>query len=310
MVESILDSPKTSAMNFVFRDGELAQGDWEVIVNDDLPGWTHTGLRVGDLNTVKSFEIKADNVERLIWPLEGKGITVEYRVAGEPIFASHNLGGRESVFHGPADLIYLSINTEIKITGEGRFVIAEAPAKNSYPVKFIPADTVPVFIRGAGPSSRQVHNFGVPEELIADRFIVVEVIVPAGNWSGSPAHKHDTYIPGVESNLEEIYYFQTAVGRGLAEPKLSDPTGFFRGHRSDEREFDVMAEVRSRDVVLIPHGWHGPVMATPGYDLYFMNVMAGPDPDRSWNITDDPTQSWIRESWKDQLVDPRLPYQR
>ena len=297
-------------MNFVYRDGELAQDNWEVVVNDKLPGWTHTGMRVGDLSKVSSFQVKADGIERLIWALEGQGITVDYRVAGESNFTSQKLIGRESVFHGPTDLIYLSINTEIKVTGKGRFVMAEAPAKNPYPVKFIPAGTVPVFTRGTGPSSRQVHNFGVPEELMADRFIVVEVIVPAGNWSGSPAHKHDTYIPGVESNLEEIYYFQAAVARGLPEPKISDPTGFFRGHKSDDREYEVCAEVRSGDVVLVPHGWHGPVMATPGYDLYFMNVMAGPDPDRSWNITDDPTQSWIRDSWKDQPVDPRLPYQR
>ncbi len=297
-------------MKFVYRDGELAQAGWDVIVNDKLPGWAHTGMRVGDLSKTNSFEIPPDKVERLIWSLEGESITVEYKVAGEINFTAQKLIGRESVFHGPTDLIYLSINTEIKVTGKGRFIIAEAPAKNSFPIKFIPANRVPVFSRGAGPSSRQVHNFGVPEELIADRFIVVEIIVPAGNWSGSPAHKHDTYIPGIESNLEEIYYFQAAVGRGLPEPKFSDPTGFFRGHNSDERKFEVLAEVRSGDVVLVPHGWHGPVMATPGYDLYFMNVMAGPDPDRSWNITDDPTQAWVRESWKSQTVDPRLPYLR
>jgi 5-deoxy-glucuronate isomerase len=49
-------------------------------------------------------------------------------------------------------------------------------------------------------------------------------------------------------------------------------------------------------------------MAQPGYDLYFMNVMAGPDPDRSWNITDDPAQSWIRKTWNEKDIDPRLPY--
>ena len=308
-MELILDFHKTNVMKFVFRDGELAQGDWDVVVNDNLPGWVHTGMRVGDLSKAKSFEIMADKIERLICPMEGEGITVEYRIEGESDFTSQKLAGRETVFQGPADSIYLSIDTEIKVTGKGRFIVAEAPAKNSYPIKFIPAKSVPVFSRGAGPASRQVHNFGVPEELLADRFIVVEIIVPAGNWSGAPAHKHDTYTPGVESNLEEIYYFHAAVGRGFAEPKVSDPTGFFRGHSSDAREFEVLTEVRSGDVVLVPHGWHGPVMASPGYDLYFMNVMAGPDPDRSWNITDDPTQTWLRESWKNQAVDPRLPYQ-
>jgi 5-deoxy-glucuronate isomerase len=293
-------------MNFVYKKGSLTRGDWSVIVDDKLPGWKYTGMRVGSFENSKEFNIKADKVERLIWPLDGAGITVEFNIAGKG--EVHKLAGRKSVFHGPTDLIYLSIDTEIKITGLGRFIIAEAPAKNSYPHKFIPANRVPILIRGTGPSCRQVHNFGAPEELIADRFIVAEVVVPAGNWSGSPAHKHDTYIPGVESNLEEIYYFESAVERGIKKPGEIDPIGYFRGHSADEREYDVLSEVRSGDVILVPYGWHGPVMATPGYDLYFMNVMAGPDPDRSWNITDDPTQAWIREVWKDQAADPRLPY--
>ena len=75
-------------MKFVFRDGELAQGDWDVVVNDNLPGWVHTGMRVGDLSKAKSFEIMADKIERLICPMEGEGITVEYRIEGESDFTS------------------------------------------------------------------------------------------------------------------------------------------------------------------------------------------------------------------------------
>ena len=33
--------------------------------------------------------------------------------------------------------------------------------------------------------------------------------------------------------------------------------------------------------MLVPHGWHGPAMAAPGYDLYYLNVMAGPG-ERAW----------------------------
>lgn len=289
-----------------FQKGDLAQGQWDVIVDSSIDGWQHTGMRVGDFSNSKTFSIAPDKVERLIWPLAGESITVSYTVNSTTTEVT--LRGRKSVFHGPTDLQYLSIDTAVTITGTGRFIIAEAPAKNSYPPKFIDRDRVPVFIRGAGPSTRQVHNFGVPEELIADRFIVVEVIVPGGNWSGSPAHKHDTYIPGVESNLEEIYYFESAVQRGAPTPKHIDPIGYIRGYSSDQREFDLLAEVRTGDVALVPCGWHGPVMATPGYDLYFMNVMAGPDPDRSWNITDDPNQGWIRDVWPMQQPDPRLPY--
>ena len=289
-----------------FPKGDLAQNGWDVIVDNTIDGWQHTGLRIGDFAKNKSFTIAADKVERLIWPLDGDSITVSYTVDNKATDVT--LRGRQSVFHGRTDLQYLSIDTAVTITGTGRFIIAEAPAKNSCPPTFIDRDCVPVFVRGAGPSSRQIHNFGAPDELIADRFIVCEVIVPAGNWSGSPAHKHDTYIPGVESNLEEIYYFEAALQRGATPTEKIDPIGYFRGYSADERSYDVLAEVRSGDVALVPYGWHGPVMAAPGYDLYFANVMAGPDPDRSWNVTDDPNQAWIRDIWPTQQPDPRLPY--
>ncbi len=295
-------------MTWFFKKGELVKDNWDVLVDGSIKGWQHTGLRVGTLGSGRQFHIIADGLERLIFPLEGVGLTVEYRLAGETAFQTQFLRGRKSVFHGTSDLIYLPVDTEIKIHGEGRVCIGEAPAKNSKAVKFIAAEEVPVFVRGAGRESRQVHNFGVPEHLDADRFIVVEVIVPAGNWSGIPAHKHDTYIPGVESNLEEIYYFETAVTRGVTPPAASDAIGYLRGYASDEREYDLLEEVRSGDVGLVPHGWHGPAMASPGYDLYFLNVMAGPDPDRSWYNTHDPNHAWIRETWHHQDPDPRLPY--
>jgi 5-deoxy-glucuronate isomerase len=186
-------------------------------------------------------------------------------------------------------------------------LIGETAASDLKPVKFIAASEVPVFIRGAGRESREVRNFGGPDDLDASRFIVVEVVVPSGNWSGIPAHKHDTYIPGVESKLEEIYYFETRVAGG-AEVTVADPTGYLRVYASDERPIDVTTEVREGDVALVPYGWHGPAAATPGTDLYFFNVMAGPDPDRAWNITDDPNQAWIRETWHHQDADPRLPF--
>lgn len=295
-------------MQWTYSAGELAQDSWDCLVDASIPGWQHTGLRVGTLAAGKTIHIPADGIERLITTLDGEGFTVEYRLEGEDHFAHAPLRGRASVFDGATDNIYLPVATEIRIEGAGRVIIAEAPAQNKKPVRFQLAEDVPVFIRGAGRETREVHDIGGAEALEADRFIVVEVIVPAGNWSGIPAHKHDTYIPGVESNLEEIYYFETAITRTAHKPTAADPTGFIRAYASDERPIDITEEVRSGDVALIPYGWHGPVMATPGSDLYFLNVMAGPDPDRSWNITDDPNQAWIRETWHAQEPDSRLPY--
>jgi len=127
------------------------------------------------------------------------------------------------------------------------------------------------------------------------------VFTPAGNWSSFPPHKHDTERPG-ESVLEEIYYFEVADG---PTPGVGPGLAYQRVYGTPERPADVLAEVRSGDVVIIPHGWHGPSMAVPGYDLYYLNVMAGPGR-REWLICDDPAHSWVREQWKDQQVDPRV----
>jgi 5-deoxy-glucuronate isomerase len=129
------------------------------------------------------------------------------------------------------------------------------------------------------------------------------VLTPGGNWSSYPPHKHDVE-RDVESALEEIYYFEVAdaaegepgVGRAYQRVYSSGP----------DRSIDVCAEVATGDVVLIPYGYHGPSMAAPGYDLYYLNVMAGPGK-RVWRFCDDPRHAWIRDSWNGMTVDPRLP---
>jgi 5-deoxy-glucuronate isomerase len=157
-----------------------------------------------------------------------------------------------------------------------------------------------------------VHNFGTPAALDADKFIVCEVITPAGNWSSYPPHKHDTNVPGAESNLEEIYYYEAAVSRGLEQiaPATADPFALHRTYASDDRAIDEFRQVRTGDVALVPYGWHGPAVAAPGYDMYYLNVMAGPDPERVWNITDDPAHGWVRQAWASEPIDPRLPYEK
>ena len=84
--------------------------------------------------------------------------------------------------------------------------------------------------------------------------------------------------------------------------------GYARVYASDERPIDVNAEVRTGDVVLVPYGWHGPAMAAPGYDLYYLNVMAGPGRVREWLISDDPHHGWVRSTWDQESIDPRLPF--
>ena len=294
---------------WVYRAGDLARDGWETVVDSAVAGWSHTGIRVGSLQDGAEFRLAAENIERIIVPLEGS-FRVMYgpQDSGETQGTVARLQGRVSVFDGPTDVLYLGTSTAAVITGVGRIIVAEAPTTLAKPSVFIPRAEVPVELRGAGRSSRQVHNFGTPAVLDAAKLIVCEVITPAENWSSFPAHKHDENIPGHESRLEEIYYFESAVTRGVEAPAKADPFGMFSTYSSPVGTIDINAQVRTGDVVLVPFGYHGPAAAAPGYDLYYLNVMAGPDPDRVWNISDDPAHGWIRETWEGQDVDPRLPY--
>ena len=276
------------------RTGELARDGWEVVVDDSLPGWAHTGLRIGGAG---EHELPAGPLERMILPLEGDVTVVHDN--GETV-----LHGRDSVFDGPADAMYLGVGRSAMLRVEGRVAVAEAPVTaadgDPLPIQVIRADEVPVEARGGGAASRTVRNFGLPGALHAQKLLVCEVVTPAGNWSGVPPHKHDKAIADAETRLEEIYWFDLAVARGLegaAAGATVDPVGVFAAYDSPAGAIDVVELVRPGDVALVPHGYHGPAGAMPGYDLYYLNVMAGPDAGRAWRITDDPAHAWIRTTW-------------
>lgn len=274
-----------------------AHGDELTITPSDAQ-WGFSGLQVIALTPGESRAIAMPDAEFLIVPLAGSA-----RVAhGERTI---ELAGRESVFAAVTDVVYFPVGSTVTITSDqgGRFAIPSAQASHSKAVQYLSAQDVPVELRGAGSSSRQVNNFCVPGVIDADRLISCEVLTPGGNWSSYPPHKHDENRPG-ESVLEEIYYFE--VANGPDGPGM----GFQRVYGTPERPIDVATEVRTGDTVLIPHGWHGPSMAAPGYDLYYLNVMAGPGDERAWLICDDPAHAWVRQTWTDQAIDPRLPLTR
>jgi 5-deoxy-glucuronate isomerase len=287
-----------------FPRGDLARGCWETVVDARIAGWRHTGIRIGRLETGGRLDLDAGEVERIVVPLAG---SFQVTTASGDARAV-DLEGRRSVFDGPTDVFYVGSGGALSIAGEGRVAVAEAPTHTRHADQYIARGEVPVELRGAGRSSRQVHNFGTPAALDASKLIVCEVITPAENWSSYPAHKHDQLVPGTESRLEEIYYFESAVTRGAEGPEAADPFGLFSTYSSAGGQIDTNALVRTGDVALVPHGYHGPAVAAPGYDLYYLNVMAGPDDERVWNITDDPAHAWIRDTWNGQEIDPRLPY--
>ncbi|MFT3660846.1 MAG: 5-deoxy-glucuronate isomerase [Gordonia sp. (in: high G+C Gram-positive bacteria)] len=289
--------------------GALARDGWESVVDGSIDGWSHTGLRVAVLDDGAEAALPAGEVERIVVPLSGS-----FEVEHEGVVT--RLHGRSGVFAGPTDVLFLGSGTAGVLRGRGpgrgRVAVAEAPTSVVKPTVYLSADEVPVEVRGAGRDTRQVHNFGTPQALDAAALIVCEVITPGGNWSSHPAHKHDEHVPGHEARLEEIYYFEAAPARRFVEagvvPERTDAFGGFVTYSSGAGEIDTKALVRTGDIALVPYGYHGPATAAPEYDLYYLNVMAGPDPERVWLISDDPDQAWLRDTWPLQEPDPRLPY--
>ncbi|WP_326593782.1 5-deoxy-glucuronate isomerase [Streptomyces sp. NBC_01294] len=230
---------------------------------------------------------------------------------GAPAAEPHvfELRGRSGVFGGgPTDFAYVprDAHAEIRSAAGGRFALAGARCERRLTPGYGPAEAVAVELRGAGQCSRQVNNFAAagPDGFDCDRLIAVEVLTPGGNWSSYPPHKHDEHHPGEESRLEEIYYFEIA-------PHGDTPgLGYQRVTPSPAGKTDILTEVRTGDAVLIPDGWHGPSIAAPGHDMYYLNVMAGPGGTREWLIRDHPDHGWIRGTWDGQDIDPRLPFPR
>lgn len=285
--------------------GALAAGRWEIELDQERAGWAWSSLRVLTLGRGESQEIQTGHDEMLVLPLAGSGtVSCDGTVL--------ELAGRASVFDGVSDFAYLPRNVAARITAVGggaRFALPGARADHDLPFRYGPAAGVAIELRGAGSCSRQINNFCTESAFEADRLIACEVITPAGNWSSYPPHKHDEDRPG-ESVLEEIYYFELADEDrepGRSRESSSRAVGYHRVYGTADRPIDVLAEVRSGDVVLVPHGWHGPAMAVPGYDMYYLNVMAGPA-GRRWLICDDPVHGWVRGAWAGQSVDPRLPF--
>ncbi|RJO75323.1 5-deoxy-glucuronate isomerase [Nocardia panacis] len=279
--------------------GTLAEGDDPILLTPEGAGWNFAGLRVLRLAAGESRTIRTGDFEAFVLPLSG-GCTVE--VDGE----TFELAGRDSVFARVTDFAYVPRDAQVRLTSTAGLEAALPMARCTRRLtpKYGPAEQVPVQVRGAGPATRQVTNFGVPGVWEhADKLNACELITPDGNWSSYPPHKHDEAGPCEVIN-EEIYYFRIA-GRDGVTPA---PQGFGL-HRTYTADGALEADVavRDGDVFLIPRGYHGPCVAAPGYPMYYLNVLAGPAVERSMAFCDDPAHGWVRDSWVGQPVDPRCP---
>jgi 5-deoxy-glucuronate isomerase len=239
-------------------------------------GWSHVGFKVCRLSPAKSIRRCHSDRETCVVVLTG---TATIRTAEDEF---QSIGGRASVFddaapgavYVPAGMVYV-----VTATTAVEVAFCSSPGRPGGKARVIEAADMPCEVRGQGTNTRYVRNI-LPQTAPADSLLVVEVITPGGHWSSYPPHKHDTAEEGAEAALEEIYYHH-----------LNPPQGFaFQRVYTDDRSLDETLCVHDGEVVLVPRGYH-PVGAAHGYDLYYLNVMAGPQ--RKWIARNDPAHDWI-----------------
>ena len=214
------------------------------------------------------------------------------------------LPGRDSVFTDLPSALWLPDGRGLSVdvgrppeAGPSIVVVARAPRSGrdgvaTEPKTIVPGDVV-VETRGAGNATRQINHIVAPS-FPGDRLEVVEVLTPSGNWSSWPPHKHDVDDMPAEAVLEEIYHYRFRRPEAWAIQRI---------YRAD-RSRDALFEVRDGDAVLVTDGYH-PFTATHGDDAYYLNALAGDR--RTMACSFDPDLDWVRATWSDMAVDPRVP---
>ena len=245
-------------------------------VTPESAGWTYVGFDIYRLKAGESAAAETGDREVcLVW-VGGKG----HAKAGGEDFGS--VGERMSPFDGPPHALYVPAGSDWSVTAETdlELAVCSAPGGGDYRARLIPPDAHPPLTRGRGSNVRHVHNIMPEDDNSAHSLLVVEVITPNGNTSSYPSHKHDQDNLPNESLLEETYYHRLNPSQGFA----------FQRVYTDDRSLDEAMAVEDGYVVLVPKGYH-PCATLHGYDLYYLNIMAGPK--RIWRFFNDPAHAWM-----------------
>ena len=267
-------------------------------ISSEEAGWNHLNFMARTLDSGQKWTGDTGENEYL-FVLLGGNFSAE-TTAGT--WKTSN--GRKDVFSGFPHALYLPPHTKFEISPIGDFLDIACGwciADQHFPAHITTPDDVEgmgIEHRGGDNASRQINRI-LPPGSAASKLVCVEVYTPSGNWSSFPAHKHDDRKVDqetgklLEAKLEEIYFYKIDKPQGFAIQKVY----------TDDRSLDELAEAHHNDVVLIPKGYH-PVVAGHGYNVYYLNFLAGSD--QSLASSDDPDHKWIYGTWKS--MDQRIPF--
>jgi 5-deoxy-glucuronate isomerase len=246
-------------------------------VTPESAGWTHVGFELHRLKPGQTLSQDTGDREACLVIVSG-GADI---AAGEESWSG--IGERLSPFEDKSPYsVYVPAGQGWRVAArtELELAVCTAPGGGDHPVRLIGPEDVGRSSRGTGSNVRHVRDILPDGKPWAHSLLVVEVITPAGNWSSYPSHKHDVDDLPAESLLEETYYHRLEPRQGFA----------FQRVYTDDRSLDVSMAVEDGDVVLVPKGYH-PCAAPHGYDLYYLNVMAGPT--RIWRFNTEPAHRWL-----------------
>lgn len=206
---------------------------------------------------------------------------------------ANKLGGRKDVFTGYPHAVYLPCGTRFELVAltTCEFADCRAPSTAKFAPRLITPADCREEIRGGGNCTRQIVDVIRPE-FPGEKLLICEVYTPSGNWSSYPPHKHDVHNPPCEVDLDETYYYRISKPEGYAFQRLYDAAG----------TRDDTLTISDGDLVLVRDGYH-PVVAAHGYDVYYLNVLAGSA--RSMAASDDPRYAHLRKNALER--DPRVP---
>ena len=193
------------------------------------------------------------------------------------------LGDRMDVFERKKPhCVYIPDGADWSATATTKCVLAvcSAPGNGNHAPQVIGPDGIALEQRGKGANTRYIHPIAMEDRDVAGSLLVTEVFTPQGNWSSYPPHRHDQDDYPNMTYLEETYYH-----------RLSPKQGFgFQRVFTEDGELDETMAVSDGDVVLVPKGHH-PCASPYGYEMYYLNVMAGPM--RKWRFQNHPDHDWI-----------------